>query len=74
MRDRADPAIGGRKWVASRTKNFGRYEAIKRNSAVFDIGAYHSKNVEDYASLLRKNCYLYAVRDLLLGIGNGEKI
>jgi hypothetical protein len=42
----------GRRWVESRTKNFGGYEAIKRNLAVLNIGAYHSKDVKDYASLL----------------------
>jgi hypothetical protein len=42
----------GRKWVESRTKNFGSYESIKRNLAFLNIGAYHSKDVKDYASLL----------------------
>jgi hypothetical protein len=42
----------GRKWVESRTKIFGSYETIKRNFALLNIGAYHSKDVKDYASLL----------------------
>jgi hypothetical protein len=42
----------GRKWVESRTKNFGSYESIKHKLAFLNIGAYHSKDVKDYASLL----------------------
>jgi hypothetical protein len=43
----------GRKWVEGRTKIFGSYETIKRNFALLNIGAYHSKDVKDYASLWR---------------------
>jgi hypothetical protein len=42
----------GRKWVESRTKRFGAYADLKHNLAILNIGAYHSKNVKDYASLL----------------------
>jgi hypothetical protein len=42
----------GRKWVESRTKRFGAYADLKHNLAVLNIGAYHSKDVKDYASLL----------------------
>lgn len=42
----------GRDWVASRTQSFGDYERIKSELAIFNIGAYHSKDVRSYASLL----------------------
>jgi hypothetical protein len=42
----------GRVWLASRTKIFCDYETVKRNFAVLNIGAYHSKDVRSFASLL----------------------
>jgi hypothetical protein len=42
----------GRVWLASRTKPFGDYETIKDKFALLNIGAYHSKDVKSYASLL----------------------
>lgn len=42
----------GAPWLASRTKNFGTYETIKNKLAILNIGAYHSKDVKSYASLL----------------------
>jgi hypothetical protein len=42
----------GRAWLASLTKPFGDYETIKDKFAILNIGAYHSKDVKSYASLL----------------------
>ncbi len=42
----------GRDWVASRTQSFGAYENIQSELAILNIGAYHSKDVKSYASLL----------------------
>jgi hypothetical protein len=42
----------GEKWLASRTKSFCGYETVKHNFAVLNIGAYHSKDVKSYSSLL----------------------
>jgi hypothetical protein len=42
----------GSSWLASRTKSFGTYEKIKDKLAILNIGAYHSKDVKSYASLL----------------------
>jgi hypothetical protein len=42
----------GRSWVERRTKIFGDYETVRNKFAVLNIGAYHSKNVKDYGSLL----------------------
>lgn len=42
----------GRLWVESRTRNFGSYDTVKKHVALLNIGAYHSKDVKDYASLL----------------------
>jgi hypothetical protein len=42
----------GRSWLESRTKIFADYASIKRNFAILNIGAYHSKDVKSYASLL----------------------
>lgn len=46
--------LGGGKgtpWMASRTKNFGNYDTVKDKIALFNIGAYHSKDVKNYAAL-----------------------
>jgi hypothetical protein len=46
--------LGGGKgtpWMASRTKSFGSYEVVKDKIALFNIGAYHSKDVKSYAAL-----------------------
>ncbi|RZN20107.1 hypothetical protein [Bradyrhizobium sp. Leo121] len=42
----------GYTWLASRTKLFCDYEVVKQNFAVLNIGAYHSKDVKSYSSLL----------------------
>jgi hypothetical protein len=42
----------GKSWLASRTKMFCDYETVKHNFAVLNIGAYHSKDVKSYSSLL----------------------
>lgn len=42
----------GARWLASRTKLFCDYETVRQNFAVLNIGAYHSKDVKSYASLL----------------------
>ena len=47
--------LGGGKgtpWILSRTKIFGTFEAVKDKIALFNIGAYHSKDVKNYASLI----------------------
>jgi len=42
----------GRTWVESRTGVFGDFEKVKKHFALLNIGAYHSKNLKDYGSLL----------------------
>jgi hypothetical protein len=42
----------GFKWLMSRTKVFGDFETIKANLAILNIGAYHSKDVKSFESLL----------------------
>jgi hypothetical protein len=42
----------GVSWVTSRTKIFADYAAVQKHFALFNIGAYHSKNLKDYASML----------------------
>jgi hypothetical protein len=42
----------GREWLESRTKVFCDYQTVKRHFAVLNIGAYHSKSVKSFASLL----------------------
>jgi hypothetical protein len=42
----------GYKWLASRTKLFCNYEMVKQNFAILNVGAYHSKDVKSYSSLL----------------------
>jgi hypothetical protein len=42
----------GRSWVESKTKVFGDYDTVKKHFAVLNIGAYHSKTLKDYGSLL----------------------
>jgi hypothetical protein len=42
----------GKAWLLSRTKNYADYEIARHNIATLNIGAYHSKDVKDYASLL----------------------
>lgn len=42
----------GAKWLASRTRVFCDFETAKHNFAVLNIGAYHSKDVRSYSSLL----------------------
>lgn len=42
----------GFKWFKSRTKDFGEYTYIRDKIAVLNIGAYHSKNVKSYSSLI----------------------
>jgi len=42
----------GKTWLASRTKLFGNYESVRQNVAILNIGAYHSKDVKSYSSLL----------------------
>jgi hypothetical protein len=41
----------GTPWMASRTKRFGSYDVVKDKIALFNIGAYHSKDVKSYAAL-----------------------
>jgi hypothetical protein len=42
----------GQTWLASRTKVFCEYDVVKRSFASLNIGAYHSKDVRSYSSLL----------------------
>jgi hypothetical protein len=42
----------GKDWLASRTKRFADYEVARHNVATLNIGAYHSKDVKDYPSLM----------------------
>lgn len=42
----------GRIWLERRTKLFGDFETIKQHFAILNIGAYHSKDVKSYSSLL----------------------
>ncbi|QPF85010.1 hypothetical protein IC762_01335 [Bradyrhizobium genosp. L] len=42
----------GRRWLESRTRIFGEFASIQQNCAVLNIGAYHSKDVKSYPSLL----------------------
>jgi hypothetical protein len=42
----------GSKWFRSRTRVFGDYEIVRKKVAILNIGAYHSKNMQSYASLL----------------------
>ena len=42
----------GLPWVEDKTKIFGDYAAVKKHFALLNIGAYHSKNLKDYGSLL----------------------
>lgn len=42
----------GFKWLTSRTKLFCDPETVRHNFAVLNIGAYHSKDVRSYSSLL----------------------
>ncbi len=42
----------GKDWLLSRTKRYCDYEVARNNVAVLNIGAYHSKNVKDFASLM----------------------
>jgi hypothetical protein len=42
----------GRAWVEARMKPFGEFESVRDQCAVLNIGAYPSKDVKSYASLL----------------------
>ncbi|UGY27326.1 hypothetical protein HU675_0011505 [Bradyrhizobium septentrionale] len=42
----------GLPWLRERTKNFGEFESVRRRLAVLNIGAYHSKDVKSFASLV----------------------
>ena len=42
----------GVSWIESKTKIFGDYAAVKNHFALLNIGAYHSKTLKDYGSLL----------------------
>src|SRR5258705_8680792 len=42
----------GESWLSSRTRNFCDYETVRNKFAILNIGAYHSKNLKDYGSLL----------------------
>ena len=42
----------GARWVMSRTKAFANYGVVKEKVAFLNIGAYHSKDVKSFASLL----------------------
>jgi hypothetical protein len=42
----------GKAWLRSRTKNYAEYEIARHSIATLNIGAYHSKDVKDYGSLL----------------------
>ena len=42
----------GAKWLRSRTKRFADYETVKEQFAILNIGAYHSTDVQSFASLL----------------------
>ena len=42
----------GKAWLLSRTKIYAPYEIARHYVATLNIGAYHSKDVKDYASLL----------------------
>jgi hypothetical protein len=49
LSDRDDP---GGKWFKSRAKVFGDYGVVRNKVAILNIGAYHSKTMESYASML----------------------
>lgn len=42
----------GQEWLESRTKKFSDYEIVRQKLAILNIGAYHSKDIKDYASLM----------------------
>ena len=42
----------GPRWVRSRTRIFGDYKIVRKKIAILNIGAYHSKNMQSYASML----------------------
>jgi hypothetical protein len=42
----------GAKWFRARTRLFGDYDMVREKIAVLNIGAYHSKNMGSYASML----------------------
>ena len=39
-------------WFMKRTRRFGDFNILKREMAILNIGAYHSKDVQSYASML----------------------
>lgn len=49
---RNDPSTPGYSWIKKITKDFGDFEKIRNKIAILNIGAYHSKNIKCYASLL----------------------
>jgi hypothetical protein len=42
----------GRPWIESKTKIFADYDTVRKHFALLNIGAYHSKRLKDYGSLL----------------------
>jgi len=42
----------GKGWLISRTKKYAAYDVARHGIATLNIGAYHSKDVKDYGSLL----------------------
>jgi hypothetical protein len=42
----------GRSWVERHTKIFGDYDTVRKHFALLNIGAYQSKTLKDYGSLL----------------------
>lgn len=42
----------GHKWVEQRTKKFAPYAVVQHKVAFLNIGAYHSRSVKSYSSLL----------------------
>jgi hypothetical protein len=49
LRDDGGP---GTRWARSRTRGFGDYEKVRKKIALLNIGAYHSKTMKSYASML----------------------
>ena len=39
-------------WFISRTKRFGSYDSVRKKVAVLNIGAYHSRTMDSYGSML----------------------
>lgn len=68
----------GKDWLISRTKRFADYDIVRQNVATLNIGAYHSKDVRDYASLMAlpssRVSLSWAQRVLFPAAERGERI